>query len=854
MYPRVIVFQYANNGSQVGPYLSAYANIGSGTNGWNVVNYHFQTMPTATQFRVRLYLYSDTTGTFWFDDFSLTQEGAAHFPYMAGFPVAASGDDWLSSPTVADINNDGKNELLIGAGSAINGWDRTGAQLPGYPLATGDRSIVAQIAVADLDKDGRMEIVAGTRSPTAAGQCRVFAWHDNGVLMSGWPQSVAWNTQYATNDCWITSVVLADIDGDNNLEILASTTNNGAQNPYANVSTPSLYAWHVNGSLVSGNWPNEQLATGIYGALAAGDLNKDGKADVVVGRDFLYLNAYGANGQSLPGWPIQTYVNQNGGNYNTEQRIEYAVNAPIIADLDGDGKMETIVAGHVKGPGEFPDVKLNSALLVLEPDGSRRPGWETAALGNGVLAQVDMPWQAPVVADLNGDGKLEIVVETEDGWIRAYKADKTLLWSFNYTQGGTLFASEPVIGDIDGDGAPEIVFGTYVPILNATDKDGPVGLWALKANGTVAPGFPLAIPTPGIRSAPTLADLNGDGKLDILAATRSGQVFVWSTSTPYNLASLPWPTGRHDLQRSGSFPSLITPNPTPTATPTNTPTKTTTPTSVATLTSTPTLTPTRTSTSTPTFTATSTPTRTATSTPTTPVPTSTPTRTATSTPTRTSTPPAAMFTISHEANNFNEYDNTYLDGGNLSISGVAALNGTSYGLKVNFPGGSTTPKYAVKRLSLQAKSDFRFRFYFDPNTITLSTATMRILNMSENLTGYQLLGLVLKFASSNYRLFLKVIDDSHTYSSGSEIIITDAPHYIEVLAHRSSSAGGTDGYYKMWIDGTLQSTISNVSNYNQFGLTDWFALGAVSGVVTGTTGTFYMDEIKANGDGSLIGP
>lgn len=554
-YPRVILYQYTSS-SQTGPYIVAYANIGNGTNGWKMVSYRFQTMPDANRIRLRLYLETDTTGTFWFDDFNLLQAaGPARFPFQTGFPVVASGSVWLSSPSVADINQDGTNEVLIGAGNAVYAWDKMGVPLQGFPLSTNDRLIIAQIALADLDQDGRMEIVAGTRSLETEGQCRVFVWRYNGTLLSGWPKSVAWNTQYSNSNCWITSVVLADIDGDQDLEILASSTNNGAVDPYANLETPNLYAWHANGSLVSGNWPNQQTTAGIYGAIAVGDVSGDRKADVVVGRDYLYLNAYNSNGLSLPGWPIRTFVNRNNGNYDTEQRIEYSVNAPIIADVDGNGITETIVAGHVKGPGDV-DTKLNSALLVLEPDGTRRLGWETAALGNGILTQVDLPWQAPAVADLNSDGQLEIVVATEDGWIRAHQADKTPLWSFNYTQGAKLFAGEPVIGDIDEDGAFEIVFGTYVPTVIESDKDGPVGLWALEADGTVAAGFPLVIPTPGIRSAPTLADLDGDGKLEILAATRSGQVFAWHTEMEFNALNMPWPTGRHDLRRSATYTSL----------------------------------------------------------------------------------------------------------------------------------------------------------------------------------------------------------------------------------------------------------------------------------------------------------
>jgi uncharacterized repeat protein (TIGR01451 family) len=180
----------------------------------------------------------------------------------------------------------------------------------------------------------------------------------------------------------------------------------------------------------------------------------------------------------------------------------------------------------------------------------RKPGWQTAALGNGVLYDRNLPRQAPAIADLNGDGQLEIVVATYDGWIRAYKPDQSLLWAFNFAQGDILFASEPVIGDIDGDGSLEIVFGTYDP----KKEHNSVGLWGLEANGTPMAGFPLPTGTEGVRAAPTLADLDGDGDLEILAAAwSSNDIFAWDSPAPYVPARMPWPTGRHDLRRSATY-------------------------------------------------------------------------------------------------------------------------------------------------------------------------------------------------------------------------------------------------------------------------------------------------------------
>ena len=66
------------------------------------------------------------------------------------------------------------------------------------------------------------------------------------------------------------------------------------------LAAPNLYAWHVNGSLVAGQWPTWYSKAGIYGLIAAGDLNGDDIADVAVGRDHHYLTAYNPTAKHCP--------------------------------------------------------------------------------------------------------------------------------------------------------------------------------------------------------------------------------------------------------------------------------------------------------------------------------------------------------------------------------------------------------------------------------------------------------------------------------------------------------------------------------------------------------------------------
>jgi hypothetical protein len=104
-----------------------------------------------------------------------------------------------------------------------------------------------------------------------------------------------------------------------------------------------------------------------------------------------------------------------------------------------------------------------------------------------------------------------------------------------------------VVADLSGDGRPEVVFATYSP------DPGKSQLIILGANGARLHAAPL--PERGSMAAPTVADTDGDGSVEIVVALKDGvdrerQVLVFDVPGAQPNC-LRWPTGRGNLWRSG---------------------------------------------------------------------------------------------------------------------------------------------------------------------------------------------------------------------------------------------------------------------------------------------------------------
>ncbi|MBS2029363.1 MAG: VCBS repeat-containing protein [Deltaproteobacteria bacterium] len=316
------------------------------------------------------------------------------------------------------------------------------------------------------------------------------------------------------------------------------------------------------------------------------DLDGDGKDEIVFGSADGLIHAMHMDFTELPGFPVRVSKNpiltnhpgaliDDAGFNDAYQEIDAP---PAVGDVDGDGKLDIVVATMegevhaVKLDGTelagFP-VKLGDDTLPLEvPDQvgkMKRAGeWTLSALpdGGNQVSQLDEVergfFAAPVLADLDGDGKLDIVQAGLDGYVHVWNYQGHELPGFPVQvrdpQGGadgsqTLttrgrIITTPAVGDVDGDGKPEILVGSNEVYDNNTSARA----YLIKntgASGTdwttaYKPGWPVHLTAlygdllpyvgRGNPDSPLIADIDGDGKPELFTHPVGTAAMAWDAN------------------------------------------------------------------------------------------------------------------------------------------------------------------------------------------------------------------------------------------------------------------------------------------------------------------------------------
>ncbi len=376
---------------------------------------------------------------------------------------------WQKMPLLADLNNDGNLEIIVqtnGINAGIKIWNLDGSLfseiiIPGLIFSS------ANPAIGNLDEDEDLEIVAAFRQ--LSGETALYVWDYDGSMLEG-----QWPILFPNPCCWSGSLtpILADIDNDNYKDIIFVTNDNDV-NSYSSII-------HI-------------------------------------------FNRYGSY---LPNWP-----------FSIEEG--WPVTSPIVADLNKDGNKEII--------GNF-----NNYVYVLNSNGTNfNSNWP-----KDLIISLINP---PSIADVNNNGKLEIIVKLSSNRINILDyetANNIVNWPRN-GQGfiviGDLHQSQVVIGDIDNDNNPEIISGI-------ADLPNPI-LMIRHSNGSIMPGWPkeLELDTGEyyISNSPVIADIDNDGQIEIIVAGRSGTIYIWNQESYYNQELQPWPQYQHDAQHTGNYPSTL---------------------------------------------------------------------------------------------------------------------------------------------------------------------------------------------------------------------------------------------------------------------------------------------------------
>ncbi len=472
--------------------------------------------------------------------FNSTAAGATT-PAFAPKTDIATGINPLSI-SIDDLNKDGKLDLVVmdqlsrTVSVFVNTTTPGSSQLVLAPKTDSAIGIGAHsLATGDLNGDGKVDVV--TANSTS---------NDVSVLLN--------NTVLPTTTLGFgpradrtvgtqpTSVVVVDLNLDGKPDLVSA--NRGTVSALLNTSSPGAIAPAFGIEPVFAAGPSSLF-------VAAGDLNRDGKPDLVIGNstantvEVLFnttipgsttpafaarqVFATGSNPRGIAigdlnrdgvldlavanGSTVSVLMNktvQGSGAANFAARTEFATGdnslSVAIGDLNGDGLLDLAV----------PSIDANTVAVLLN---STTPGNLTAAFRNKTDFPTGNSPTSAVIGDINGDGQPDLAIATATGVsvLRNIGAINGTVPSF---AGKTDFATGTLslsvaMGDLNGDGKPDLAVTNFINntvsvLRNSTGVGSPTISFSAKQDFALG-SAPYSV---------ALGDLSGDGRPDLAVTNR----------------------------------------------------------------------------------------------------------------------------------------------------------------------------------------------------------------------------------------------------------------------------------------------------------------------------------------------
>ena len=419
---------------------------------------------------------------------------------------------------LADLNDDGFQEIIFCGGDQVRiYWNDRGSFdhhrrtiLAAKGFATMFCVGAVRAEVADVDGDGSNELILATEQGLQIRSSRELE-----TVQTFLP------VPYSS---WVTA---ADLDGDGRPELIASKYDNRVT-----YETESVIFW--NGS--DGYSPERVSRVATAGAMGnmAGDLDGDGRPVVV------FNSTLQGPSQFNPDFPIYIYRGGPDGDYGVHRRLDLPSDGGtygyVLADLDLDGYADLVIS-TMTGVRIFPG----------GPDGPQPERYQDLAIGPEPSSQI-------LVGDFNRDGYLDllVMVGTYDDKPQTMARSSVILYgsadgfsSDNRAQLPTYCSGAGYVADLDGDGYLDIITDDRRGFL-VIFPGGPDGY--VRERAAKIP-FPVEL-----TSAINAADLTGNGYLDLIVSVQSH--YLRTDESCYIFYGGP---DGYDLARSQRFDGGYTP-------------------------------------------------------------------------------------------------------------------------------------------------------------------------------------------------------------------------------------------------------------------------------------------------------